>query len=108
MYTQTLPHHPHTIEVAKKVSQFMRNHVSVKEQEFALFSICDIWDYYEVFQGKQLIDFTWEEESKLIIDFCETYRLYLYEKPREFFDRYEAISYAKEHAYKGVILSVLS
>lgn len=108
MYTQTLPHHPHTIEVAKKVSQFMRNHVSGKEQEFAVFSICDIWDYYEVFQGKKSYDFTWEEECKLIIDFCETYQLYLYEKPRESFFQYEGIYYAKEHGYKGVILSDLS
>ena len=108
MYTQTLPHHPHTIEVAKKVSQFMRNHISGKEQEFAVFSICDIWDYYEVFQGKQLIDFTWEEECKLIIDFCETYHLYLYEKPRKNFFKHEAISNAKEYGFKGVILSDLS
>lgn len=108
MYTQTLPYHPKTIEVAKNVSQFMRNHVYGKEQEFAVFSICDIWDYYEVFQGKQLIDFTWEDECKLINDFCETYHLYLYVKPREFFNQYEGISHAKEHGYKGVILSDLS
>jgi hypothetical protein len=102
MYTEL------AIATAKKVSQFMQNHVAQKEQDFAIFSICDIWDYFEVMRGLNPTEMSFDQESRLILDFCETHNLYLYEKYKEEFFQYEGISYAKEKGYKGVILSNLS
>ena len=102
MYTEL------AIATAKRVSKFMQNHVAQKEQDFVTFSICDIWDYFEVFRGVSYIDMTWEQESKLIIDFCQEHNLYLYENPKESFFEYEGISYAKENGFSGVVLSNLS
>lgn len=97
-----------TIENANRVNSFT---ILYPQNSIVIFSICDIWDYFEVRHGLDIdsrISMSWEEECKLIMDFCEKHNLYLYEKPREDFDKNEAIRYAEDNGYRGVVLSDLS
>lgn len=75
---------------------------------FKQISICDLSDYIEVCKDINLLDLSWEEEAKVIVDFCKEHNLYLYEKPKEDYFEWEGISHAIENGYNGVVLSNLS
>jgi hypothetical protein len=82
--------------------------VSELENDFAVLNICDVWDWYKVTMGIDIMELDWAGECNHILKFCENFRLYLYEKPKEDFFEWEGIEKAKGMGFKGVILSSLS
>jgi len=76
--------------------------------EFAVLNICDIMDVIYTKAGKQYWETTYEWECKKVKEFCKKFGVYLYEKPRESFFKWEGIELAQQGGYKGVILSDLS
>ena len=80
------------------------------EKDFPMLNICDVMDWiYSTFApGKESWEMSYEWETKKLKEFCRNFNVYLYEKPRESFFKWEGIEKAKSMGYKGVILSSLS
>ena len=80
------------------------------ESEFPILNICDVMDWiYTTFEpGKQSWEMSYEWECEKLKEFCENFDLYLYERPREDFYKWQGIDSALEGGYRGVILSDLS
>ena len=78
------------------------------EEEFPILNICDVMDWIYVTFGKEAWSMSWEWESEKVKEFCNNFGVYLYEKPRDSFFKWEGIEEAEKGGYKGVILSDLS
>ena len=78
------------------------------EEEFPILNICDVMDWIYVTFGKEAWSMSWEWECKKVKEFCHNFGVYLYEKPRDSFFKWEGIEEAEKGGYKGVILSDLS
>jgi hypothetical protein len=76
--------------------------------EFAVLNICDVMDVIYAEAGKQYWETTYAWECKKVKEFCKKFGVYLYEKPKENFDKWEGIEEATKGGYRGVILSNLS
>jgi len=70
-------------------------------------SICEVIDIiYPNFEDQ--IKMTWEEECKVVKDFCEKHNYMLYERIREEFIPLEGLYLAEKGGYSGVVYSDLS
>lgn len=78
------------------------------ENEFPVLNICDVMDWLYVTFNKEAYSMSYDWETKRLKEFCKNFNVYLYEKPRESFFKWEGIEEAKQRGYKGVILSDLS
>jgi hypothetical protein len=78
--------------------------------EFETYNICDVmdWIYTTFAPGKESWEMSYDWECEKVKEFCQKFNLYLYEKPREDFFKWEGIDEAKTGGYKGVIFSDLS
>ena len=88
-----------------------RNRVIAElENEFAVLNICDVsdWIMSSFAPGKQSWEMDYEWECQKIKEFCANFQVYLYEKPRESFFKWEGIEEAEKGRYKGVVFSDLS
>ena len=87
-----------------------RNRVitQLEKEEFPILNICDVMDWIYVTFGKEAWSMSWEWESEKVKEFCDNFGVYLYEKPRASFFKWEGIEEAEKGGYKGVILSDLS
>ena len=80
------------------------------ENEFPMLNICDVMDWiYSTFApGKESWEMSYEWETQKVMEFCRNFNVYLYEKPRCSFFKWEGIEEAEKGRYKGVIFSDLS
>ena len=78
------------------------------EEEFPILNICDVMDWIYLSFGKEAWSMSWEWECEKVREFCQNFGVYLYEKPRDSFFKWEGIQEAEKCGYKGVILSDLS
>ncbi len=78
------------------------------EEEFPILNICDVMDWIYLTFDKEAWSMSWEWECQKVREFCQNFGVYLYEKPREDFFKWEAVEEAEKGGYKGVILSDLS
>jgi hypothetical protein len=80
------------------------------EKDFPMLNICDVMDWimYTFAPGKQSWEMDYEWECQKIKEFCANFQVYLYEKPRESFFKWEGIEEAEKVGYRGVIFSDLS
>lgn len=80
------------------------------EKKFSVLNICDVmdWIYSTYAPGKEIWEMSYDWETARIADFCKTFDVYLYERPRSSFFKWEGIEEATQGGYKGVILSDLS
>ena len=88
-----------------------RNRTIVElEKDFPMLNICDVMDWiYSTFApGKQCWEMDYEWETQHLMTFIRNFNVYLYEKPRESFFKWEGIEEAEKGGYKGVIFSDLS
>ena len=98
----------------KNVTQYEiegRNRVIAElENEFAVLNICDVsdWIYSTFAPDKQCWEMDYEWETQHLMTFCRNFNVYLYEKPRESFFKWEGIEEAERGGYKGVVFSDLS
>jgi hypothetical protein len=76
--------------------------------EFAVLNICDVMDEIYTEAGKQYWETTYEWECDRVREFCNQNNVYLYERPRSSFFKWEGIELAQQDGYRGVILSDLS
>jgi hypothetical protein len=51
---------------------------------------------------------SYDWETQKLMEFCNNFNVYLYEKPRESFFKWEGIEEAENGRYRGVIFSDLS
>ena len=80
----------------------------LEKEEFHILNICDVMDWiYWTFEKKPFSQ-SWEWESTKVKEFCDNFRVYLYEKPKEEYEEWEGIEEARLKGYRGVILSNLS
>jgi hypothetical protein len=91
-----------------KVINAIKVRSTLLREGFKQISICDLTDYIEAYKNINFLDISWEEEAKVIVDFCKEHNLYLYEKPREDYFEFEGITHAIDNKYNGVVLSNLS
>jgi hypothetical protein len=82
--------------------------VAELENGFSVLNICDVWDWFKITLDVDIMELDWNGECNHILKFCENFKLYLYEQPRENFFEWEGIEKAKSMGYKGVVLSNLS
>lgn len=78
------------------------------EEEFPILNICDVMDWIYTTFDKEAWSMSWEWETEKVKEFCHNFEVYLYEKPREAFFKWEGIEEAERGGWKGVILSDLS
>ena len=80
------------------------------EKDFPMLNICDVMDWvYSTFApGKEIWEMSYEWETQKVMEFCKNFNVYLYEKPRCSFFKWEGIEEAEKGRYKGVIFSDLS
>ena len=80
------------------------------ENDFPMLNICDVmdWIYSTFVPGKESWEMSYEWETQKIMEFCRNFNVYLYEKPRCSFFKWEGIEEAQTGRYKGVIFSDLS
>ena len=80
------------------------------EKDFPMLNICDVMDWiYSTFApGKESWEMSYEWETQKVMEFCRNFNVYLYEKPRGSFFKWEGIEEAEKGGYKGVIFSDLS
>ena len=80
------------------------------EKDFPMLNICDVMDWiYSTFApGKEIWEMSYEWETQKVMEFSKNFEVYLYEKPRESFFKWEGIEEAEKGRYKGVIFSDLS
>jgi len=78
------------------------------ENEFPMLNICDVMDWIYFTFGKEAWSMSYEWETQKLLGFCRNFNVYLYEKPRESFFKWEGIEEAEKGRYKGVIFSDLS
>ena len=80
------------------------------EKDFPMLNICDVMDWvYSTFApGKEIWEMSYEWETQKVMEFCRNFNVYLYEKPRCSFFKWEGIEEAEKGRYKGVIFSDLS
>lgn len=76
--------------------------------EFAVLNICDVMDVIYDEAGMEYWETTYEWECERVNEFCNRNNVYLYERPRSSFFKWEGIELAQQDGYKGVILSDLS
>jgi hypothetical protein len=51
---------------------------------------------------------SYEWETQKLLGFCRNFNVYLYEKPRESFFKWEGIEEAEKGGFRGVLFSDLS
>jgi hypothetical protein len=89
-----------------------RNRVmdQINTGEFQTYNICDVMDWiYSTFApGKNQWEMSYDWESEKVRQFCDNFNVYLYEKPREYFFKWEGVEEAYKAGKLGVILSDLS
>ena len=88
-----------------------RNRVIAElENDFPMLNICDAmdWIYSSFAPGKESWEMSYEWETQKMLEFCRNFNVYLYEKPRESFFKWEGIEEAEKGGYKGVVFSDLS
>jgi hypothetical protein len=86
-----------------------RNRVIVElEKDFPMLNICDVMDWVYYTFGKEQYSMSWDWECEKVRQFCDNFNVYLYEKPRESFFKWEGIEEAEANGCKGVIFSDLS
>ena len=80
------------------------------EKDFPMLNICDVMDWvYSTFApGKEIWEMSYEWETQKVMEFCRNFNVYLYEKPRCSFFKWEGIEEAEKGRFKGVIFSDLS
>jgi hypothetical protein len=80
------------------------------EMDFPMLNICDVMDWiYSTFApGKESWEMSYEWETQKLMEFCRNFNVYLYEKPRESFFKWEGIEEAEKGGFTGVIFSDLS
>lgn len=78
------------------------------EKEFPMLNICDVMDWIYFTFDKEAWSMSYDWETKKVKEFCRNFGVYLYEKPKENFFKWEAIEESEKGGYKGVILSSLS
>lgn len=84
--------------------------ISELENDFPMLNICDVmdWIYSSLAPGKESWEMSYEWETQKLMEFCRNFNVYLYEKPRESFFKWEGIEEAEKGGFKGVIFSDLS
>lgn len=82
----------------------------ISSGEFEVYNICNVMDWiYSTFApGKKSWEMSYAWECDKLMEFCTNFDLYLYEKPREEFFKWEGIEEAQRAGRRGVILSDLS
>jgi hypothetical protein len=80
----------------------------IETGEFEVFNICNVMDWIYSTFGVDWSTVSYEWECDRLREFCNNFNLYLYERPRESFFKWEGIEEAQIGGYKGVILSDLS
>ena len=80
----------------------------INSGEFETYNICDVMDWIYVTFNKEPFSQTWEWECDKVKEFCENFNLYLYEKPRGSFFKWEGVEEAYGLNKRGVVLSDLS
>ena len=80
----------------------------INSGEFETYNICDVMDWIYVTFNKEMWSQTWEWECEKVKEFCSNFNLYLYERTREEFFKWEGVEAAYEANKRGVILSNLS
>ena len=80
------------------------------EKDFPMLNICDVMDWvYSTFApGKEIWEMSYEWETQKVMEFCRNFNVYLYEKPRESFFKWEGIEEAEKGGFRGVLFSDLS
>ena len=78
------------------------------EKPFPILNICDVMDWIYFTFGKEAWSMSYDWETQRLMEFCNNFNVYLYEKPRESFFKWEGIEEAEKGRYKGVIFSDLS
>jgi hypothetical protein len=78
------------------------------ENDFPMLNICDVMDWIYFTFGKEAWSMSYDWETQKLMEFCNNFNVYLYEKPRESFFKWEGIEEAEKGRYKGVIFSDLS
>lgn len=105
MMNEVTPYHFPTDEMMEARQRVIS---LIESGKFQVYNICDVMDWiYSTFGVKPLqMDYGWETDR--LIEFCNNFDLYLYEKPREEFFEWEGIQQAQRAGRRGVILSDLS
>ncbi len=86
-----------------------RNRTIVElENEFPMLNICDVMDWIYFTFKKEAWSMSYDWETQRLMEFCNNFNVYLYEKPRCSFFKWEGIEEAEKGGYKGVIFSDLS
>ena len=78
------------------------------ENDFPMLNICDVMDWIYFTCGKEAWSMSYDWETQRLMEFCNNFNVYLYEKPRESFFKWEGIEEAEKGRYKGVVFSDLS
>jgi hypothetical protein len=73
-----------------------------------MLNICDVMDWIYFTFGKEAWSMSYDWETQKLMEFCRNFNVYLYEKPRESFFKWEGIEEAENGRYRGVIFSDLS
>lgn len=76
----------------------------IKRGNFVEVNIIDLLDGL----GRDVEKHTWEDECKMVLDWCERFDIYLYEVPKDSFSKWEASELAHFHGKKGFVYSSLS
>lgn len=69
------------------------------------FSICEIIDEIRKGDNTPLL---WEDENRIILEFCKNHNYFLYERPRDEFFKWEGYELAVNAGCDGIIYSDLS
>ena len=73
-------------------------------KEFQSISICTLLDHL----GYDYRIHSYEDETKMVLNWCMMNNFYLYERSREDFSEFEGIDIAQKTRYAGVVFSDLS
>ncbi len=80
----------------------------LEKEEFQIFNICDVMDWIYTTFNTNYMESTYEWECQKLKEFCDNFNLHLYEKPREYFFKWEGVEEGESMGKRGVILSDLS
>ena len=78
------------------------------ENDFPMLNICDVMDWIYFTFGKEAWSMSYEWETQKLKEFCRNFNVYLYEKPRCSFFKWEGVEEAEKGNYRGVVFSDLS
>ena len=75
--------------------------------EINTIGICELFDKLG-YTTDQLLNLSWEQESKIVMDYCKDNNYHYYANPKEDYFEYEGIQQAIEKGCVGVVLENMS